>query len=130
MDVGLQLDYASVVSTQACPKCFLPRDETAWQCDGCGYELTKDFEAARTKLRAQIATARLVFWVMLVVDVGIVGGSIYLFTQGWIVISVPLVLAAIGLTANAARRGSVLREHLSSLDRRHTSLPKATTVSG
>jgi len=114
------------MSPVECPRCHLPQEDHAWQCDGCGYELTQDFEGARSKLRSQLASARIAFWVMLAVDCGIVGGTIYLATHGFIVISVPLVLAALGFTVKTARRLSVLREQLLLLDRRHVPLPQAT----
>ncbi len=109
-----------------CPKCHLPKEESAWQCDGCGYEFTHDFEGVRVALRAQLRTSRIAFWVTVLVDFGLVGGIIYLATHGLIVISVPLMLAAVGATGHAAHRISVLRRHLRLLDRRHKPLPKAT----
>lgn len=63
---------------------------------------------------------------MMVVDLAIAGGSVYLATRGWLYVSVPLVLGAVGFTAQTARTIAILREHLSSLDRRHVPLPTAT----
>jgi len=108
-----------------CPKCYLPQEASAWQCDGCGYEFRKDYDNVRSTLRAQLKTSRTVFWLMLIVDVGIVGATVYLVTRGWIYISVPLVLGAIGFTVQTARKIAILREHLSSLDRRHVPVPTA-----
>jgi hypothetical protein len=62
--------------------------------------------------------------------VGVVGGIVFLAMNGFIYISVPLLLAVVGSTGNAAHRVSVVREHLSSLDRRHVPLPKATAHLG
>lgn len=84
----------------------------------------------RSALRAQLRTSRIVFWLTLIVDVGIVGGVVYLATHGWIYISVPLMLAVVGSIGHAAHRISVLRGHLRSLDRRHVRLPKATVHQG
>lgn len=109
-----------------CPRCYLPKDDSAWQCDGCGFEFSQDFEAVRSDLQAQLRTSRIVLWVTLLVDVALVGGVVYLATHGWIYISVPLVLTAFGATGHAVHRISVLREHLRSLDRRHVRLPDAT----
>ena len=109
----------------ACPQCHLPQEQSAWQCDGCGFEFRKDYDNVRSSLEAQLRKSRIVFWVMLIADVGIVGATVYLATHGWIYVSVPLVLGALGLTVNAARRIAILREHLYSLDRRHVPVPTA-----
>jgi hypothetical protein len=109
-----------------CPKCYLPRDDSAWQCDGCGYEFSQDFEAVRSSLKAQLKSRRLAFWITVLVNLGVIGGIVFLAMYGWIYISVPLLLAVIGSTGNAVHRISVVREHLRSLDRRHVPLPKAT----
>jgi hypothetical protein len=122
----LPIEYLSRVSTMECPKCYLPKDDSAWQCDGCGYEFSQDFESVRSTLRAQLRTSRIVFWVTLIVSFGVVGVVVYLATHGWIYISVPLMLAVVGSIGHAAHKISVLRDHLRSLDRRHVSLPKAT----
>lgn len=112
-----------------CPKCHLPQEESAWQCDGCGHEFSKDFDAVRSRLQAQLRSSRITLWMTLLVDLVIVGGVVYMVTHGFIYISVPLVLAAMGATGHAAHRISVLREHLRALDRRHVPLPKATVRS-
>ncbi|MEO8842412.1 MAG: hypothetical protein ABI591_29485 [Kofleriaceae bacterium] len=109
----------------ACPKCHLPQEASAWQCDGCGFEFRKDYDNVRTTLRARLRTSRIVFWVMQVVDLGMVGGTVYLAAHGWLYVSVPLVVAALGLTVNAARRIANVREDLYSLDRRHVPVPTA-----
>jgi len=113
-----------------CPKCYLPKDDSAWQCDGCGYEFSQDFEGVRSSLRAQLKTRRTVFWLTVLVNLGMVGGIVFLAMYGLIYISVPLLLAVIGSTGHAAHRISVVREHLRSLDRRHVPLPKATAHLG
>jgi hypothetical protein len=113
----------------ACPKCHLPWADSAWQCDGCGYEVTQDFESVRSSLRAQLRTSRIVFWLMVLLDLAIVGAVVYMVTRGMFYISAPLVLGAIAGTGAAAHKISVLREHLRALDRRHVPLPKATVRS-
>jgi len=113
-----------------CPKCFLPKEETAWQCDGCGYEFSRDFESVRSTLQAQLRTSRISFWVTLLVGLGIIGGLVYLATLGFIYISVPLMLAVLGSIGHGVHKVSVVREHLRSLDRRHAPLPKATAHLG
>ena len=124
------IEYPSHVSMTECPKCYLPKEDSAWQCDGCGYEFTQDFESVRSALQAQLRTSRIVFWLTLIVGFGVIGGVVYLATHGWIYISVPLMLAVVGSIGHAAYKISVLREHLRSLDRRHVSLPKATAHRG
>jgi len=109
-----------------CPKCNLPKEESAWQCDGCGYAFRQDFEAVRAELQAQLKTSCTVFWVTLVGAAGLVGLIVYLGTRGFIYISVPLMLAVVGGIGHAVHRTSVLREHLQALDRRHAPLPRAT----
>ncbi|HWO17289.1 MAG TPA: hypothetical protein VNO30_00875 [Kofleriaceae bacterium] len=116
------------MSMTECPKCFLPKEENAWQCDGCGYEFSQDYEGVRATLQAQLRTSRIAFWVTLSVGLGIVGGLVYLATLGFIYISVTLMLAIVGGIGHAAYKISVLREHLRSFDRRHPPLPKATAI--
>jgi hypothetical protein len=118
------------VSETACPKCFLPKDDSAWQCDGCGYAFRQDFAQVRTELQAQLAKSRVTLLLTLILDVAIIGGVIYLAMNGWLYLSVPLGLAVIGWTGHAFHRISVLRDHLASLDRRHVPLPKATVQPG
>jgi hypothetical protein len=124
------IEYLSHVSTMECHRCYLPKEDSAWQCDGCGHEFSQDFEGVRSALRAQLRTSRIVFWVTLIVSFGVVGVVVYLAMHGWIYISVPLMLAAVGSIGHAAHKISVLRDHLRSLDRRHVSLPKATAHRG
>jgi hypothetical protein len=109
-----------------CPKCHLPKEESAWQCDGCGYAFRQDFDAVRTELRAQLKTSRAMFWATVAGGVAIIGFVVFLATKGFFYISVPLLLAVVGGIGHAVHRTSVLREHLESLDRRHTPLPQAT----
>lgn len=66
------------------------------------------------------------FWLTLIGGVGLAGGVVYLATQGFLYISVPLLLAVVGSIGHAAHKISVLRDHLRSLDRRHAPLPRAT----
>ena len=113
-----------------CPKCYLPKEDSAWRCDGCGFEFSQDFEGVRSALRAQLRTSRIVFWLTLIAGLGLAGGLVYLAMHGWIYISVPLMLAVVGSIGHAAHKISVLREHLRSLDRRHVPLPQATVHRG
>jgi hypothetical protein len=119
------IEYVSHVSMMECPKCHLPKEDSAWQCDGCGYEFSQDFENVRAALRARLKKSRIVFWLTVLVDFGIVGVVVYMAMHGWIYVSVPLMLAAVGSTGAAAHKISVFRDHLRSLDRRHAPLPKA-----
>jgi len=114
------------VSATECPKCHLPRDDDAWQCDGCGYEFRQDFDQLRSELRAQLATSRIMFVVAVVIDVMFAVAIVWLAMLGWIYISMPLVLGALGFTGYRVHRMSVLRDRLRSLDRRHVPLPKAS----
>lgn len=109
-----------------CPKCNLPRDDTAWQCDGCGHEFSQDFEGVRSSLRAQLKQRRTALWVTVLANVALVGAIVFLALNGFIYVSLPLLLAVVGTTANAAHKLSVVREHLSSFDRRHAPRPRAT----
>ena len=109
----------------ACPKCFLPREEGAWQCDGCGHEFSQDLVRVRAALQEQVRRSRISLAVTLIVGLGIIGGLVYLATRGFLYISIPLVLAVLGGVGHAVHRISVSREHLRSFDRRHVALPKA-----
>ena len=110
----------------ACPKCFLPREDYAWQCDGCGYELRQDYDTIRAELRAQLQRGRVAFVVGLIVSFAIVGGLVWLAMHGAIFISVPLGVGIAGYLHHAAHKISILRGHLELLERRHPALPRAT----
>jgi hypothetical protein len=118
------------MSMTACPKCHLPKEDSAWYCDGCGYEFSQDFESVRSGLQAQLRATRMRFWLTLIASFGMVGGVVYLAMQGWIYLSVPLAIGMVGSIGHAVHRTSVLRGHLQSLDRRHVPLPKATVHQG
>ena len=108
-----------------CPQCYLPRDDSAWQCDGCGYEFSQDVEGVRSSLQAQLKQRRTALLVTVLANVGLVGGIVFLAMNGFIYVSLPLLLAVVGTTVNAAHKITVVREHLRSFDRRHAPLPKA-----
>jgi hypothetical protein len=113
------------VSDANCPKCQLPKDEGAWHCDGCGYEFSQNYDLVRSTLQAEVARSKRTLVVTLLVDSVLVGVVIYLATRGFIYISASLGVAVIGSIGHALHRMSVMREHLSSFDRRHPSLPAA-----
>jgi hypothetical protein len=109
----------------ACPKCFLPREEGAWQCDGCGFQFEQNIEAVRAALNTQARNSRLAVWWTLLVCLGAVGGVAYLASIGYIYISIPLLLAVVGSVGHAFHRRSVMQEHLRTFERRYAQLPKA-----
>lgn len=118
----------------ACPKCHLPKEDSAWQCDGCGLEFSKDFHNVRADLRAQLRTTRIVFWLSVVVALamvalGVVGGVVFLLSR-WLYLCVSLMAAVLGSIGAAAHKTRVLRGHLRLLDRRHVPLPAATLRHG
>jgi hypothetical protein len=113
-----------------CPKCHLPTEEDAWQCDGCGYTFRQDYAVVRSELQAKLKTSRTIFWVTLLGSFGLAGLLVYLALQGFTYISVPLAIALVGGIGHAAHRTSRLRDHLRSLDRRHVPLPAATAQPG
>ena len=113
----------------ACPKCSLPKEEYAWQCDGCGTEFRQDYDTVRAELRAQLQRGRVRFWVALAVSLAIVGGLVYLAMHGAIFVSVPLAVGIVGYLHHAASKISIVRGHLELLERRHPSLPTATARS-
>ena len=114
------------MSEPACPKCFLPKDDSAWQCDGCGFAFRTDFDNVRRELQAELRKSRITLWLTIGLGLGIVGGLVYLMTRGFLYVSVPLMLAVVGWTGHAFHRVSVLKDHLASLNRRHVPLPTAT----
>ena len=114
------------MSEPACPKCFLPKADSAWQCDGCGFAFRTDFDNVRTELQAELRRSRITLWLTIGLGLGIVGGLVYLMTRGFLYVSVPLMLAVVGWTGHAFHRVSVLKDHLASLNRRHVPLPTAT----
>jgi hypothetical protein len=102
-----------------CPKCHLPIEEGAWQCDGCGYAFSQDVDATRAALQARVKDGRVMLWVTLGVGLGVVGGLAYLATIGFIYVSVGLLIAVVGWIGHAVHSLSVSREHLQSFNRRH-----------
>lgn len=109
-----------------CPRCHLPQEDVAWQCDGCGHVFERDLAAVRSRLEVELVRSRVALWVTSAISVAIAGGLVYLATLGWIYISVPLLLALVGGLSHAAHSLSVVRGHLKELDRRHVPLPIAT----
>jgi hypothetical protein len=112
----------------ACPRCFLPKDDDAWACDGCGYEFRKDYDQLRLDLRARLRGARRTLLLTLLADVGITAALIYFATLGYYYVDLPLVVALIGGTGHALHRISVVRGHLEALEQRHRQLPAATAL--
>ncbi len=108
------VDHDQRVSA-ACPRCNLPKEELAWQCDGCGYAFRKDFDAVRSELQAALKTARVRLWVSVLVGVVIGAVIVLLAMHGFIYISVPVALAVVASIGSAAHRISVVRDHLRSL---------------
>jgi hypothetical protein len=118
----------TTMTEPACPQCHLPIEQDAWQCDGCGHVFRRDFEQVRRELQAKLKRSQIAFWVTLLVGLGIAGGLVYLATQGFIFVSVPLIVAILGGIGHTLHTTSVLRGHLRELDRRHVPLPKATAI--
>jgi len=109
-----------------CPRCQLPTDDSAWQCDGCGHEFSRDFEAVRARLRGQLRASWRLLGVMIVVDLAIIAATVFVAELGLVVVSAGLVLAAIGSTGHAVFRITSVRASLRELDHRHRPLPTAT----
>lgn len=120
-----RIAYARGVTPPECPRCLLPTDDSAWQCDGCGHEFSRDFEAVRTRLRAQLRASWRLLGVMIVVDLAIVAAIVVVAQLGLVVISAGLALAALGSTGHAVFRITSLRASLRELDHRHRPLPTA-----
>jgi hypothetical protein len=114
------------VSEADCPKCQLPKDDGAWHCDGCGHEFSQDYEAVRSRLRAELARCKRTLVVTGLVGAVVVGIVIYLATRRFFYISVPLGLAVFGSVGHALHRISVMRGHVRSFERRRPPLPAAT----
>jgi hypothetical protein len=110
----------------ACPACQLPKEDDAWECDGCGHLFTKDFAGTRTALQRQVRRYRSLFWAMLVADLAVAGAIVYLAMHGFLAICIGLAVAMFGSTGHAAFKVSRVREQLRALDRRHLPLPTAT----
>ena len=110
----------------ACPKCFLPKDDDAWQCDGCGHEFTRDYEAVRTSLQAELRRSQVGLIVSIFVGAVLACVVVYMAMHGKVIISIPLLVGVFASIGHYVHRGSVLRGHLRDLDRRHVPLPKAT----
>lgn len=110
-----------------CPNCFLPKEESAWQCDGCGMAFRTDLATVRDELQASLRSGRVALVVTLLVSVAVVVGLVVLAMHGFYYVSVPLALAIVGAIGHRMHQQSVLREHLRELDRRHVALPVAAT---
>lgn len=108
-----------------CPRCLLPTDDSAWQCDGCGHVFSRDFAAVRTRLRARLRASWRLLGLMLLVDLAIGAATVFVAELGLVLVSGGLVLAAIGSTGHAIFRITSARASLGELDRRHRPLPTA-----
>ncbi|HEY1546278.1 MAG TPA: hypothetical protein VGG28_00590 [Kofleriaceae bacterium] len=117
------------MSPGTCPQCSLPCDPDAWQCDGCGLALRRDYDAVRLELRAKLRKTRaaLIAFAFVVAIFAVL--LVVLAMHGFIYISIPLALGLFGSVVQTTRRRSALREHLRELDRRHVPLPTAIVTS-
>jgi hypothetical protein len=103
-----------------CPQCFLPKDELAWQCDGCGYLFRRDLDRVRAEMQAKLDRARIAFVATVVVSAGVVAGLVALAMVGFVYLDVPLGLALVAGIGFASHRVGVLREHVRELERRRS----------
>jgi hypothetical protein len=110
----------------ACPQCHLPKEEDAWQCDGCGLEFRKDFASVRTELHGKLRKVKLALMWTVICSLAAVGGAVLLAIYGRYILAGSLALGMFGGYATVLHRLSVLKGHLALLDRRHVALPAAT----
>jgi hypothetical protein len=114
------------MAAKRCPMCHRVSDNRAWRC-GCGYEFGQEVAKTRELLRDQLVTAKIVFAIMVVVDLGIataiVAAAIY---YGLVLVPLFGFAAAVLFTARTGRKILIARESLRLLA--PGKLPKATVV--
>ncbi len=110
--------------------CHGPNEDTAWQCRGCGYEFGQSIEKLRELLHDQLRSARIVFWVLLVLDLAVLGGCVVGAYYGILVRPSLAFFFVIAWTVRAHHKLSVTRHSLALIDKQQAALPKATLRSG
>lgn len=110
----------------ACPQCQLPKEDDAFQCDGCGLMFRKDFAVVRTELQGKLRATKLALVWTVILSLAAVGGVVLMAIYGLYYISIPLGVGIFGAYAAVFHRLRVLKDHLALLDRKHKPLPAAT----
>jgi hypothetical protein len=120
------------MGAKRCPMCHQANEELDWQCRRCAYEFGQPVERVRELLRDQITSARIIFWILLVLLLAVLAIPAYLAYLGSRIVFVPGVLTLFFLmrsTIRARQRIRISHESLRSLDRQQAELPKATVRS-
>src|SRR6516162_4785104 len=107
-----------------CPMCHQANEDRAWQCRRCGYEFGQPVEKVQELLRGQLRSAHIVFWLFLLIDLGLAGAQVYLY-EPWIPWPVPVTLfvVATSVMIRAVIRISISRNSLRALKGQQAELP-------
>jgi hypothetical protein len=113
-----------------CPMCHTVNEGSAPRCDRCGYEFGQSLDTLHDMLVDQLRSARLAFWTLILFD-----GMLFVFFALSMIFGffIPALVATIGgvtLTMRAAKKISITKRSLLSVEKQRPQLPKATLVSG
>jgi hypothetical protein len=110
-----------------CPMCHQANDASAWNCERCGYEFGQSIETLRGMLEAQLQRSIALLAILLIVDLAIVAGVIYLMLWHDRVVMPGLVFVlAVIWTVRVAGKIGVSRHSLKLINAKQVALPKAT----
>jgi hypothetical protein len=102
--------------------CHRVNDALAWQCD-CGYEFGQSVDKVLELLRGQRTNARIALWIVVVLDVAMLGGIAYAAMHGVFVFSFIVFGFLMYWTVRAVQRLRITNESMRQLSAK--SLPEA-----
>src|SRR5690349_2596769 len=108
------------MAAKRCPMCHQANGGLDWQCRRCAYEFGQPIEKVRTLLRDQMTSARITFWILVVIDLALVAVPGYLVYSGSRYVFAPGIVTFAFLlrwTIRSGQRIRISRESLQSLDR-------------
>lgn len=107
--------------------CHLANDASAWQCQRCGYEFGQSIETLRGMLEAQLQRSIAVLAILLILDLAIVAGVLYLAIEyDRIVVPGLVFVFAVVWTTRVGHKIGVSRHSLKLINAKQVALPKAT----
>jgi hypothetical protein len=112
-----------------CPMCHQANEERDWQCRRCGYEFGQPVAKTIELLRDQMVTARITFWLLVVICLLLFGVPLYLVFTGTPMTFLPGILGWTFLLTMTIRAGTKIRvskESIVALENKPAPLPKAT----
>lgn len=116
------------MAVKRCPLCHKANATNAWQCE-CGYRFGQSVEKSLQIVRSQLHNAHLIFWLLLAIDLGVIGLVVWSALAGRAVVIVPSFGFAycVVKTVRAGQKIALTRASIRSLEKQK--LPEARVAS-